>query len=91
MTAPYGRHVRTGWGPTLPARVGWVVMESPAVVLFATIYSFGDHAAELAPLLLLALWQLHYINRTFVYPFRMRAAGKRMPIVRMWTRSSRSR
>jgi protein-S-isoprenylcysteine O-methyltransferase Ste14 len=81
VTAPYGRHVRSGWGPTLPARAGWVVMESPAVLLFAAIYLLGDHATGLVPLFLLALWQLHYINRTFVYPFRIRAAGKRMPVL----------
>lgn len=81
VTAPYGRHVRGGWGPTMPARAGWVLMESPAVLLFAAIYALGDHAASLAPLLLFALWQLHYINRTFVYPFRIRADGKRMPVL----------
>lgn len=80
VTAPYGRHVRPGWGPTIPARSGWVIMESPAVVLFAVIYALGDHAAATIPVLLLLLWQLHYINRTFIYPFRLRAAGKRMPL-----------
>lgn len=80
VTAPYGRHLRSGWGPTLPATAGWVIMESPAVLLFAAVYFRGSHAGELVPLVLLALWQLHYLNRTFVYPFRMRAAGRRMPV-----------
>ena len=26
ISAPYGRHWREGWGPTVKARVGWVVM-----------------------------------------------------------------
>lgn len=79
VTAPYGRHLRRGWGPTLPARTGWILMESPAVLLFACIYSLGEHAADSVPILLLALWQLHYINRTFIYPFRIRAGDSRMP------------
>jgi len=80
VTAPYGRHLRSGWGPTIPARIGWVVMESPAVLLFAAIYALGDHARATTPLVLFALWQFHYINRTFVFPLRLRETGKRMPV-----------
>ncbi|MGE0787420.1 MAG: DUF1295 domain-containing protein [Sandaracinaceae bacterium] len=80
INAPYGRHVRDGWGPTLPARWGWILMELPACVGVAVVYSFGAHRAEITPLVLLAFWQLHYVHRTFVFPFRMRAAGKRMPL-----------
>ena len=78
-TAPYGRHVRAGWGPTMPARLGWIVMEAPAAVAFLAIYALGDRALGLAPLVLLVLWQLHYVHRAFVFPFGMRG-DKRMPI-----------
>lgn len=80
VTAPYGRHVRGGWGPTVPARLGWVLMESPAVLLFLAVFSLGENAANPAAVLLLGLWQLHYLNRTFIYPFRIRAGGGRMPV-----------
>ena len=30
VTAPYGRHGRRGWGPAVPERLGWVIMEAPA-------------------------------------------------------------
>lgn len=80
-TAPYGRHDRAGWGPTVPSRVGWIVMEHPAVIGFVAVFALGRYRAELVPLLLLALWQLHYVHRTFIFPFRIRATGKRMPLV----------
>ena len=80
ITAAYGRHARDGWGPTVPNRVGWILMELPACALWAAIYAFGAHRLELVPLLFLAVWQLHYIHRTFIFPFRLRTAGKRMPI-----------
>jgi len=80
-TAPYGRHGRPGWGPTVPPRVGWILMESPAVLAFLGIYLAGARAREMAPLVLLGLWQLHYVHRTFIFPFRMRGAGKPMPLV----------
>lgn len=79
VTAPYGRHARAGWGPTLPGRLGWILMESPAVVWFAAVYLAGAHRAEAAPLAFLALWLVHYLHRALVYPFRLRPGGRRMP------------
>ncbi len=80
VTAPYGRHLRAGWGPTVPARIGWIVMESPAVILFAAVYSMGDDALSMTPLVLFGLWQFHYVYRTFIYPFRLRSGSRRMPL-----------
>lgn len=79
IVAPYGRYGRSGWGPTVPARVGWLVMECPASLWFLGVYLFGDHRADLVPLILLLLWQTHYVQRAFVYPFLMRG-GARMPL-----------
>ena len=81
VVAPYGRYEREGWGPTLPAALGWVLMELPAVALFAVFFFAGDHRFEATPLVLLGLWQLHYLNRTFVFPLRMRAPSRRIPLL----------
>jgi protein-S-isoprenylcysteine O-methyltransferase Ste14 len=78
VTAPYGRHARPGWGPTLPARLAWLLMESPAPLLFAALYALGPHRAGVAPLALLALWELHYLYRAFAYPSLLRG-GRAMP------------
>lgn len=79
VTAPYGRHSRSGWGPAIPARLGWIVMESPAVLVFLGVYAAGENAAQFVPLLFLTLWQFHYVYRTFVYPFRLQNTAGRMP------------
>lgn len=81
VVAPYGRHVRNGWGPTLPDGLGWVLMESPSLVWFSVVFFSGPKWRGLAPLLLYAMWAAHYANRTLVYPLRKRGAGKRMPVV----------
>jgi hypothetical protein len=80
ITAPYGRHARSHWGPTMPARWGWIIMETPAVIVFVWIYLQGQHRFETVPLILLGLWQFHYIQRTYVFPFRTRSE-KRMPVL----------
>lgn len=79
-SAPYGRHGRGGWGPVLPPRWGWILMESPAVLAFAAVYALGTQAGDLVPLVLLCTWQLHYVYRTFVFPFRIRSA-RPMPLL----------
>lgn len=81
IAAPYGRHTRKGFGPALPQRLGWVLMELPAVVVWAGIYALGAHAGQTAPLVMLAVWQLHYVHRTLVFPFRIQAQGKTTPLV----------
>ena len=71
--APYGRHYQdAGWGPSIHNKVGWIVMEWPAVFLFLFLYFQGQHAWGVVPLVFLAMWQIHYLNRTLIYPFRTR-------------------
>ena len=79
ISAPYGRHERTGWGLTIPSRIGWIAMEAPCVLVFVATYVSGEFRANTVPLLLLAAWQVHYVHRTFIFPFRARTSGKTMP------------
>jgi 3-oxo-5-alpha-steroid 4-dehydrogenase 1 len=83
VRAPYGRHVRAGWGPTVPHRLGWIVMEivSPAA-LVATWWS-GQGGRDPWSLVFISLWLAHYLNRALIYPFRTRWAGRRLPVVIM--------
>jgi len=77
INAPYGRHIRRGWGPMLDNRLGWFLMELPAVIVFGGIWLvYADHGTT--PLVLLLLWQLHYCHRVFIYPWSLKQ-GKKMP------------
>lgn len=79
IAAPYGRFMREGWGPTLPSRLGWTLMEAPSAVGFLAVYAFGAHRLASVPVLFLLLWQAHYLHRALVFPWRLRERGKRMP------------
>lgn len=82
VDAPYGRHQRAGWGPSIPTRLGWVLMESPASLVFFFFYVTGDNATSLPCLILLAMWQLHYFHRAFIYPFQIRVKpGSTTPLL----------
>jgi protein-S-isoprenylcysteine O-methyltransferase Ste14 len=78
VNAPYGRYLRAGWGPTLPARAGWMIMEAPAVVVPVVAYARAGGAWGGDGAWLLALWELHYVHRALVFPLRMRGAAATM-------------
>ena len=81
VSAPYGRHVRKGWGATIDNRLGWIVVEAPAPLVFALYFMIGEHRSTLTALVFLIMWEAHYIHRSFIYPFGLRSEGKRMPVV----------
>jgi hypothetical protein len=80
ITAPYGRHAGESRLPTLDPRLGWLIMESPSALVPLLCWVLGEHRADPARLSLLLLWELHYVHRAFVFPFRLRAGARRMPI-----------
>jgi 3-oxo-5-alpha-steroid 4-dehydrogenase 1 len=80
VSAPYGRHQRAGWGPVMPAWVGWIVMESPALLVFLAYFLISKQAVTVAAVILLLLWVVHYGNRVLVYPFRIRSRSSVTPV-----------
>jgi protein-S-isoprenylcysteine O-methyltransferase Ste14 len=80
IVAPYGRHARRGWGPLIPSTASWLLMEAPASLGFASVYFLGERRFAPGALALLALWQIHYVNRAFIFPFRRRGAERPIPL-----------
>ncbi len=80
ISAPYGRHSNGKAGPGVPPRLGWFLMELPALLTFSVLALTGPgpHSPVLWPLL--ALWVLHYGNRTLLYPLRLRSKTP-LPVV----------
>jgi 3-oxo-5-alpha-steroid 4-dehydrogenase 1 len=81
VTAPYGRHVRDGWGPRIPNRLGWFAMEIVSLIVFAALF-LGGPTHKSAPMgIFFALWVAHYTNRSLIFPWRVHTAGKTIPLV----------
>lgn len=80
IRAPYGRHFRPGWGPSISSRLAWFLMESPTVWLSAPLFSFGRLSSNPTSLILLMVFLAHYIHRCCIYPFRIRSGSKPLPI-----------
>lgn len=83
ITAPYGRHASSKWGPQIANRYGWFFMESPAlaVMLYVLIMTFSVQSIVVT--IMIGLYCFHYFNRTFIFPFRIHTRGKKMPVIIM--------
>lgn len=80
IVAPYGRHRRTGWGPTIDDTLGWVVMEGTSALGFAACFALGERRTSPVAIAFLLLWEVHYVHRAFIFPFRRAGAPRRMPL-----------
>ncbi|MHA1642183.1 MAG: DUF1295 domain-containing protein [Promethearchaeota archaeon] len=79
VTAPYGQHVREKWGPSINNKLGWFIMEVPTVIIYLVLYIIGDRHFDIVPLVFLIIWMVHYGQRTFIFPFLIKAKQP-MPI-----------
>ena len=80
ISAPYGRHTKTTWGPMISNKLGWILMEGWALVAFWSVYivyfSYNSYSLFFA-----GLYTFHYINRSFIFPLRTNTKGKEMPLM----------
>jgi len=83
IIAPYGRYTSSKWGPLISNKWAWMIMELPVlVVLYGWI--FPDIILFSFPyIIMIGLFSLHYINRIFIFPFRLHTKGKKMPVIIM--------
>jgi 3-oxo-5-alpha-steroid 4-dehydrogenase 1 len=80
IAAPYGRHARPGWGFALNDRLGWIIMEAAAPVLFFVWYILGPYNKSTLSVVFLVMWEFHYLHRAFIFPFTMRSDARRMTL-----------
>ena len=82
VRAPYGRHERPGWGPRIPARLGWIAMESPCIIVMTVFFGIGASGWNLADptgIIFYIMWMTHYVHRSWVWPARAHISGKKCP------------
>ena len=80
ISAPYGKFLRKGWGLSVPTKWAWMIMEFPSPALMLFFFISANHK-ELPQVIFISLWLLHYIHRTFVYPFTQSGREKPYPLV----------
>ena len=79
VDAGYGMFYNKKWGPSIPNKVGWVLMEAPVFFAMLVLWLLSDRTCCITCIVFLLLFETHYFQRTFVFPFLMRG-NSRMPL-----------
>ncbi len=82
VNAGYGMFTGRKWGPTVSNRVGWMVMEAPVFLIMLYYFLSSDREFMPVPFLFFLFFELHYLQRAFIYPFLLKGKS-RMPVVIM--------
>lgn len=77
--AGYGMMYTKKWGPAVNNRVGWVLMEAPVFIVMSLLWWYSDRRVEVVPFIFFLVFQIHYFQRSFIFPFIMRGKNK-MPL-----------
>lgn len=79
LEAGYGYLFNRRYGPPIPNRAGWILMESPVFILMCVLWATSERMWQAGPLALFLLFQAHYLQRAFVFPLLMRGRSQ-MPL-----------
>ena len=82
VDAGYGKMISEKWGPAINNKVGWILMECPVFFVVLYMWASSDVRFELPYLVFFLLFELHYFQRSFIFPLLMKGNSK-MPIVIM--------
>ncbi len=64
-------------------KLAWVLMEFPSFAIMLYFLFFGTNSFNTFAWILFSFWIFHYLNRTFIYPLRIKSTPKKMPLVIM--------
>ena len=82
VKAGYGQFRTRQWGWSINNKVAWTLMEAPVFLVMLYIWSQADAKYHVPELILFLLFELHYFQRSFVFPWLMTGRSK-MPVAIM--------
>lgn len=77
VDAGYGKFRTNKWGYSINNKLGWVLMECPALIPIA--YTIVALTPSALAILFMSLYALHYVYRSFIFPALLKGNSK-MPL-----------
>ena len=72
IKAGYGIFHTKAWGPSIPNKLGWIIMECPALIVMLAIWLQSENRMEPILLTFFLLFEIHYFQRTLIFPLLMK-------------------
>lgn len=82
IEAGYGIAYSPKWGASVNNKLGWVLMEAPVFIIMLCLWLASSRRFEIAPMVMCMIFELHYFQRSFIFPFMMKGKS-RMPLAIM--------
>lgn len=80
IKAPFGRHTTEKWGLSINNKLGWFIMELPSLGIMIYFLITGTQSFTSYVWILFSVWIFHYLNRTIIYPIRIKSTPKKIPL-----------
>lgn len=83
IEAPLGKFTNDRWGIRIGNRLGWLMMELPALFVFPLIIFLNRDSWQTTDLLVwfvVGAWVFHYFHRAMIYPLRISARPRSLPL-----------
>ncbi len=82
VKAGYGIFRTPSWGVSLNNKLAWMLMEAPVFIVMFWLWGKSGVGFAVPQYLFFLLFQLHYLQRSFVFPLLMKGKS-RMPVAIM--------
>lgn len=82
VKAGYGMFRTASWGISINNKLAWVLMEAPVFIVMFGLWGKSGAGFSIPVYLFFLLFQLHYLQRAFVFPFLLKGKS-RMPVAIM--------
>lgn len=79
VDAGYGIMRNNKWGKSINNKIAWFFMEFPIFISMFIIWACSENRFDIVPCIFLLIFQIHYIQRTLIFPFLIKGKGT-MPL-----------
>lgn len=76
VEAGYGMLFDKKWGKPISNKIAWICMEAPVFLVMLLLWSQSGRQFETVPLLFFLFFELHYLQRAFIFPLLIKGKSK---------------
>ena len=84
VNAGYGQFTSSKWGKSINNKVAWFLMEFPIFLAMIIIWLCSPHRFDLVPMVFLLIFEIHYFQRSIIFPWLMKGKSSKMSLAVMF-------